>query len=71
MAESGNMDSLSYMAAALRDMGGGRLIGTDLEPGKIERAGANVVAAGLSNRVEFRVGMRGKPSGKVSAATSI
>jgi predicted O-methyltransferase YrrM len=48
--------SAIYMAAALRDMGGGRLIGTDLEPGKIERARANVAAAGLADFVEFRLG---------------
>jgi len=48
--------SAIYMAAALRDMGGGRLIGTDLEPGKIARARANVDAAGLADFVEFRLG---------------
>jgi len=48
--------SAIYMAAALRDMGGGRLIGTDLEPSKVERAQANVAAAGLSGVVEFRAG---------------
>lgn len=48
--------SAIYMAAALRDMGGGRLIGTDLEPGKTERARVNVTAAGLDDLVEFRVG---------------
>ena len=48
--------SAIYMAAALRDMGGGRLIGTDLEPGKTERARVNVTAAGLGDLVEFRVG---------------
>jgi predicted O-methyltransferase YrrM len=48
--------SAIYMAAALRDMGGGRLIGTDLEPTKIERAQANVADAGLSDLVEFRTG---------------
>ncbi|MBR1126781.1 O-methyltransferase [Bradyrhizobium iriomotense] len=48
--------SAIYMAAALRDMGGGRLIGTDLEPGKIERAQNNVAAAGLADLVEFRLG---------------
>jgi len=48
--------SAIYMAAALRDMGGGRLIGTDIEPGKIERARANVAAAGLADLVEFRLG---------------
>ncbi len=48
--------SAIYMAAALRDMGGGRLIGTELEPGKAERAQANLAAAGLADLVEFRVG---------------
>lgn len=48
--------SAIYMAAALRDMGGGRLIGTELESGKAERAQANVAAAGLADLVEFRVG---------------
>ena len=48
--------SAIYMAAALRDMGGGRLIGTDLEPSKTERARVNVTAAGLGDLVEFRVG---------------
>lgn len=48
--------SAIYMAAALRDMGGGHLIGTDLEPGKIERARTNVAAAGLADLVAFRAG---------------
>ncbi len=48
--------SALYMAAALRDMGGGRLIGTDLEASKAERAKANLTAAGLADLVEFRVG---------------
>lgn len=48
--------STIYLAAALRDMGGGRVIGTDLEPSKVECARANVAAAGLAEFVEFRVG---------------
>jgi predicted O-methyltransferase YrrM len=48
--------SAIYMAAALRDMGGGVLIGTELEASKAERAQANVAAAGLADLVEFRVG---------------
>jgi predicted O-methyltransferase YrrM len=48
--------STIYMAAALRDMGGGVLIGTELEASKAERAQANVAAAGLADLVEFRVG---------------
>lgn len=58
IVEFGSSMGLSaiYMAAGLRDIGGGRLIGTDLEPGKIERARANVAAAGLADLVEFRHG---------------
>lgn len=58
IVEFGSSMGLSaiYMAAALRDMGGGRLIGTDLEPGKIGRARENVAAAGLDDLVEFRLG---------------
>ncbi|WP_437322077.1 O-methyltransferase [Sorangium sp. So ce385] len=48
--------STIYLAAALRDMGGGRLIGTDLVASKVERARANAAAAGLSEIVELRVG---------------
>ncbi|OSQ40453.1 O-methyltransferase [Thalassospira mesophila] len=48
--------SAIYMAAALHDMGGGSLIGTEFEPGKAKRAKANVAAAGLADLVEFRVG---------------
>lgn len=48
--------STIYLAAALRDMGGGQLIGTELEPGKAARARANLEAAGLADRVEIRVG---------------
>ncbi|MTD95024.1 methyltransferase [Hyphomicrobium sp. xq] len=48
--------SAIYLAAALRDMGGGRLIGTELEPSKAERAQANVAAAELADLVEIRVG---------------
>jgi predicted O-methyltransferase YrrM len=48
--------SAIYMAAALRDMGGGVLIGTELESSKAERAQANLRAAGLADLVEFRIG---------------
>jgi len=48
--------STIYMAAALRDMGGGVLIGTELEPSKAKRAKANLTAAGLADLVEFRLG---------------
>lgn len=48
--------STIYLAAALHDMGGGTLIATELEPAKAERARQNLVAAGLSEIVELRVG---------------
>ena len=48
--------STIYLAAALRDRGGGHLIGTELEPGKAARARANLEAAGLADLVEIRVG---------------
>ncbi|WYX36427.1 class I SAM-dependent methyltransferase [Achromobacter xylosoxidans] len=48
--------STIHLAAALRDMGGGQLIGTELEPAKAERARANLLAAGLAEGVEIRVG---------------
>lgn len=48
--------STIHLAAALRDMGGGQLIGTELEPGKAARARANLDAAGLADLVEIRVG---------------
>lgn len=48
--------STLHLAAALRDSGGGRLIGTELEPGKAARARANLEAAGLADLVEIRIG---------------
>jgi predicted O-methyltransferase YrrM len=48
--------STLHLAAALRDNGGGRLIGTEFEPSKVKRARENVAAAGLSDLVEIREG---------------
>jgi predicted O-methyltransferase YrrM len=48
--------STIHLAAALQDMGGGRVIGTELEPGKAARARANLEAAGLAELVDIRVG---------------
>lgn len=48
--------STIHLAAALRDMGGGQLIGTELEPGKAARARANLEAAGLGDLVDVRIG---------------
>ncbi len=48
--------STLHLAAALRDMGGGRLIGTELEPSKAARARTNLETAGLADLVDIRVG---------------
>lgn len=48
--------STIYLAAALRDNGGGRLIGTELEPTKVARACANLDAAGFGDLVDIREG---------------
>jgi predicted O-methyltransferase YrrM len=48
--------STIYLAAALRDNGGGVLIGSELEPGKVTRARAHLQAAGLADLVEIREG---------------
>jgi predicted O-methyltransferase YrrM len=49
--------SAIHLAAALKDMGrGGTLIGTELEPGKVKRARANLEAAGLNAFAEIREG---------------
>ncbi len=48
--------STIYLAAALRDNGGGHLIGSELESGKVLRARANLDAAGLADLVEIREG---------------
>ena len=48
--------SAIYLAAALRDNGGGHLIGSEMEPGKVTRARANLEAAGLADLVEIRAG---------------
>jgi predicted O-methyltransferase YrrM len=48
--------STIYLAAALRDNGGGRLIGSEFQPGKVARARANLDAAGLGDLVEIREG---------------
>lgn len=48
--------STIHLAAALRDMGGGELIGTEIEPSKAARARENLAAAGLADLVDIRVG---------------
>ena len=48
--------STIYLAAALRDNGGGHLIGSEMEPAKVARARANLEAAGLPDLVDIRAG---------------
>jgi len=48
--------STLFLAAALRDNGGGRLITTEFEPSKVVRARSNLAAGGLLDLVEIREG---------------
>ena len=48
--------STLHLAAALRDNGGGRLIGSEFEPSKIKRARENLVTGGLADLVDIREG---------------
>jgi predicted O-methyltransferase YrrM len=48
--------STIYAAAAARDNGNGRVIGSELEPGKHKQALANLEAAGLAGHAEVRLG---------------
>jgi predicted O-methyltransferase YrrM len=48
--------STIYLAAAVRDNGGGLVIGSEFEPQKVISARANIEAAGLSEHVEIREG---------------
>lgn len=48
--------STIHLAAALKDNGGGLVIGSEFEPAKVARARQNVASAGLSEFVEIREG---------------
>ena len=48
--------STIYLACAVRDNGGGKVIGTELEPTKVAVARQNIAAAGLESFVEVREG---------------
>jgi predicted O-methyltransferase YrrM len=48
--------STIYLAAAAHDRGHGRVITTELHPGKAERARGYIAEAGLSELVDLRVG---------------
>jgi len=48
--------STIYLALAVRDNGGGLVIGTEMVPAKVIQARANIEAAGLTDFVEIREG---------------
>lgn len=48
--------SAIYLACAVRDNGGGTVIGTELEPSKATRAYENLTAAGVADLVDIRIG---------------
>jgi predicted O-methyltransferase YrrM len=48
--------STIWLAAAVRDNGGGTVIGTEMVPTKAERARAHVQEAGLADHAEIRTG---------------
>lgn len=48
--------STLYLAAAVRDNGGGAVVGSELEPSKRERALAHLAEAGLAELVDVRLG---------------
>ncbi|MEP7042270.1 MAG: class I SAM-dependent methyltransferase [Dokdonella sp.] len=48
--------STLYIAAAMRDNGGGKVIGSEIVPQKIAEAKRHLEAAGLSDYVEIREG---------------
>jgi predicted O-methyltransferase YrrM len=48
--------STIYLAAALRDNGGGRIVTTEFEPSKVARAREHLTEAGLIDLVEIREG---------------
>lgn len=48
--------STTYLSAAVRDNGGGTVIGSELQPTKLARARAHLEEAGLSDIAEIRAG---------------
>jgi predicted O-methyltransferase YrrM len=48
--------STVFLAAALRENGGGRLISSEFEPSKVARARQHLIEAGLDDLVEIREG---------------
>jgi predicted O-methyltransferase YrrM len=48
--------STIHLAAALKDNGGGKVIGTEFEPGKVAKARVNLAEAGLASYADIREG---------------
>ena len=48
--------STLHLAAALRDNGGGQLIGSEFEPSKVAKAREHIAEGGLADLVEIREG---------------
>lgn len=48
--------STLHLAAAVKDNGGGRVIGSEFEPSKVARARENMAAGGLADFVDIRAG---------------
>jgi predicted O-methyltransferase YrrM len=48
--------STLYLAAALKDNGGGKVITSEFEPSKVEKAQAHFEAAGLADLIDLRAG---------------
>jgi predicted O-methyltransferase YrrM len=63
--------STIYLACAVRDNGGGKVIGSELEPTKIVKARENVNAAGLGTFVEIREGDAMKTLADVEAPVDV
>src|SRR2546429_8590308 len=61
--------STIYLAAALRDNGGGTVIGTEIEPTKVVAARANLAAAGVGGEPGSSWGERRAKPGKTRGAT--
>ena len=58
IVEAGTSHGVStlYLAAAIRDNGGGTVIATENEPAKLDAARANFEEAGLADLIELRAG---------------
>jgi predicted O-methyltransferase YrrM len=48
--------STLYLAAAVQDNGGGRVIASEFEPSKVEQAKGNFAASGLAGLIDLRAG---------------